>query len=113
MGQLSFVLRRCWGGYHGVKELYIKFFESILDFPDFSSMVHLNIANGFYALNDYGKESYLGYHRKDWTVFARGIARILYLTIFAESFETNDNDDTSRLRASRTSHKTKKENFSS
>ena len=109
MGQLSFVLRRCYGAYDGVKDLYVKFFKSIIDFPDFSTIIHLNIANGFYALNDYGKDAYLGYYRKDWTVFARGIARMLYLTIFAESFESND-DDTTRLRAPRSSDSKYKKN---
>ena len=102
------MLRRCYGGYAGVRDLYVTFFNSISDFPDFSTEIHNNIAQGFYALNDYGTDAYLGYYRRDWTVFARGIARMLYLTIFAESFENND-EDTTRLRATRSQINLKKE----
>ena len=107
MGQLSYVLRNCYGAYDGVKNLYVSFFEEIDDFPEFSAMVHLNVVQEFYHLNDYGWDAYLGYYRRNWTVFATGIARIIYLTIFADHFDNYDSG-TQQLLASRTSQKAKK-----
>ena len=54
--------------------------------------MHLNIIQEFYRLNDYGWSTYLGYYRKNWVSFTTGISRILYLTIFADYFESIDND---------------------
>ena len=57
-------------------------------------------------MNDYGWDAYLGYYRSNWVVFATGISRIIYLTIFADHFEENDDDDLALL-ASRVWQKAK------
>ena len=58
-------------------------------------------------MNEYGWDAYLGYYRRNWTVFATGTARIIYLAIFADHFDNYDSS-TQRLLASRNSHKRKK-----